>query len=138
MKKLFILLITPLTLLTSCKEEKETTQMQEVIAIHDEVMDKMTELGNLVGELNTLENDSTEIGQNYMDARKDLQAAHKSMMDWMQNFGDRFNHDEISKGKELTDQKQEWLKEEMVKVNELKEQINNSIANAHQLLGKSE
>lgn len=70
MKKLFILLITPLALLTSCKEEKETTQMQEVIAIHDEVMDKMTELGNLVGELNTLENDSTEIGQNYMEARK--------------------------------------------------------------------
>lgn len=54
----------------------------------------------------------------------------------MQNFGDRFNPDEISKGKELTAQKQEWLKEEMVKVNELKEQINNSIANARQLLSK--
>ncbi|MFC4095498.1 hypothetical protein [Euzebyella saccharophila] len=138
MRKLLFVLIAPILLFSSCKEEKEQTQMQEVMAIHDEVMPKMSKLGTLVGELNSKENDSTEIGLQYREARKDLQAAHKSMMDWMQNFGNRFDPDEILKGKELTDQKQEWLNEEEKKVKDLKEQINSSISNAQQLLGKSE
>ncbi|MBC6997675.1 hypothetical protein [Cytophaga sp. FL35] len=138
MKKVLFLLIVPFLFLSACKEEKEQTQMQEVMAIHDEVMPKMSKLGTLVGELNSKENDSTELGLKYREARKDLQAAHKSMMDWMQNFGNRFDPDEILKGKELTDQKQEWLNEEEKKVKDLKEQINSSISNAQQLLGKSE
>lgn len=137
MKK-FILLITIAltTFVTSCKEEKESTQMKEVMAVHDEVMPKMGQLGKLVGELKGMENDSTEMGKQYKEARIELQDAHKAMMDWMQNFGDRFNLDEIMKGAELSEQKQQWLDEEEEKVKALREQINSSIENAQKLMEK--
>ena len=116
MRILMVLAVFTIFFGSSCKEEKETSQMKEVMAIHDEVMPKMSQLGDLVGELNSKENDSTEIGMKYMEARKELQSAHKSMMDWMQNFGNRFDSDEILNGKELSAQKQEWLDEEEKKV----------------------
>ncbi|AKA34770.1 hypothetical protein VC82_1127 [Flagellimonas lutaonensis] len=109
--------------------------MQEVMAIHDEVMPKMSKLGKLVAELKT-KVDTTETGRQYEAAMKDLQAAHKAMMDWMQGFGDRFDSDEILNGKELTPQKQQWLDEEEEKVKALREQINLSIERAEKLLKK--
>jgi len=130
---LFIFVL--LAVATSCRKEKDTPQMKEVLAIHNEVMPKMTELGNLVGELNSKE-DSTELGMQYKEARIELQAAHKSMMDWMQNFGNRFTPDEVLNGKELTDQKQLWLDEEEEKVIVLRQQVNSSIEKAKKLLGK--
>ncbi|MDX1328353.1 MAG: hypothetical protein R3299_11675, partial [Arenibacter sp.] len=57
-----------------------------------------------------------------------------SMMDWMKNFGERFDGDEIMKGKSLTEEKQQWLDEEEVKVKALRDQINTSIKNAEDLL----
>ncbi|SHI37573.1 hypothetical protein [Pseudozobellia thermophila] len=134
MKKLFLFAAIAFLCLSSCNEQKEPTQMQNVMAIHDEVMPQMGKLGDLVGELNAKENDSTELGKKYMKAKKDLQAAHKSMMDWMQNFGNRFDPDEILNGKELSEQKQQWLDEEEEKVKELKREITESIANAEALL----
>ncbi|MCL6273989.1 hypothetical protein M3P19_08210 [Muricauda sp. 2012CJ35-5] len=139
MKNYVYLTILLLTLSFSCKEkEKEVegpSQMEQVMAIHDEVMPKMSTLGKLVGELNT-KIDTTEMGLKYEAAMKDLQAAHNSMMDWMKGFGDRFDSDEILNGKALSDEKQKWLDLEEVKVKDLKEQINSSIANAEALLGK--
>ncbi|MDX1364592.1 hypothetical protein [Arenibacter latericius] len=107
--------------------------MKEVIAIHDEVMPKMGTIGSLISELDAKieKSDSTE---SYTKARQDLKDAHKSMMDWMRNFGDRFDGDEIMKGKTLTEEKQKWLDEEEVKVNTLRDQINSSIKNAEELL----
>ncbi len=139
MKKIILILSLALTTFaTSCKEEKESSQMKEVIAIHDETMPKMGQLGKLVGELKGMENDSTEIGRQYKDARKDLQEAHKAMMDWMQNFGDRFTPDEIMNGKELSEQKHEWLDEEEEKAKALQDQVNSSIENAENLLNKED
>ena len=103
------------------------------MAIHDEVMPKMGKLGRLVAELKE-KVDTTETGQEYESAMKDLQAAHSSMMDWMQGFGERFDSDEILHGKELTAQKEEWLDEEEEKVRALKQQINSSIERAEDLL----
>ena len=103
------------------------------MAIHDEVMPKMGKLGKLVGELKE-KIDTTETGKQYESAMKDLQEANRSMMDWMMNFGDRFDSDEILDGKALTEQKQLWLNEEEEKVKKLKEQINSSIARAEALL----
>lgn len=127
-------------LLFSCKDEKKTeegpTQMEQVMAIHDEVMPKMGKLGKLVGELKT-KVDTTEVGQQYEVAMKDLQAANESMMNWMMTFGDRFDSDEILNGKELNEQKKEWLNEEEEKVKALQEQINSSIEKAEALLGKN-
>lgn len=123
----------------SCKEAKKSpegpTQMEQVMAIHDEVMPKMGKLGKLVGQLKS-KVDTTAVGQEYETAMRDLQAAHKSMMDWMRDFGDRFDSDEILNGKELSEQKQLWLDEEEAKVKALKEQINRSIERAEALLVK--
>ena len=107
--------------------------MRKVIAIHDEVMPKMGGFGKLVGELSTKE-DSTEMGLKYKQAREDLQAAHKSMMDWMQNFGDKFDSDEVLNGKPLSETKQQWLDEEEVKIKAVRDQINKSLENAKAIL----
>jgi hypothetical protein len=140
MKKLFsILICTVLFLSFSCKEEKKapdgSTQMKKVMAIHDEVMPKMGTIGKLVGELKP-KVDSTETGKQYEVAMKDLQAANTAMMDWMKEFGDRFDHEEILEGKELSAEKQQWLDEEEEKVKVVKEKINGSIARAEALLAK--
>jgi predicted nucleic acid-binding Zn-ribbon protein len=132
-----LLAVLSLLVLQACKEkEKETetlSQMKEVMAIHDEVMPKMGTIGKLVAELKP-KVDSTETGIAYDKAMKDLQEAHKAMMDWMKGFGDRFTSDEILNGAALTAQKQEWLNEEEKKVKALKLQINTSIENAEKLL----
>lgn len=134
-----ILILTLVALfLTACKEVKEDpelTQMEQVIAIHDEVMPKMSTISKLVSELKP-KVDSTEMGIEYAAAMKDLQDSHKSMMDWMQGFGGRFDFDEIQNNKALSEEKQAWLDEEEEKVKALKEQINTSIAKANRLLGK--
>ena len=126
-----------LVLFLSCKEEEKKSetpsQMKEVMAIHDEVMPEMGTIGKLVSELKP-KVDSTETGIEYEKAMKDLQTAHKSMMDWMKGFGDRFTSDEILNGAALTEQKQEWLNEEEENVKALKLQINSSIENAEKLL----
>ena len=141
MKKILsILAVIAVFANTSCKEEKKedskaNSQMERVMAIHDEVMPKMGSMGKMVGELSAKE-DSTELGMQYANAKKGLQDAHKAMMDWMQGFGNRFDADEILNGKALTEQKQTWLDEEEEKVKSLREQINTSIANAEKLLGE--
>ena len=140
MKKLFsILICTVLFLSFSCKEEKKapegSSQMEEVMAIHDEVMPKMGTIGKLVGDLKA-KVDTTEMGQKYEVAMKDLQDANTAMMDWMKDFGDRFDHEEILEGKELTEEKQQLLDEEEEKVKVVKEKINGSIARAEALLAK--
>lgn len=119
----------------SCNSKTDGTQMKTIMAVHDEVMPEMGKMGKLVGELSSKE-DSTAVGLKYKEARMDLQEAHKSMMTWMQNFGTRFTSDEILNGAELSDEKQVWLNEEQVKIEDLREQINGSIKTAEELLKK--
>lgn len=141
MKKIALLLLSAcLITAISCKEEKKetnTSQMQEVMAIHDEVMPKMGEIGKLVGQLKPMA-DSLGIDSPEGKAMRDLQDANKAMMDWMQGIGKRFDADEIMKGKALSEEKQKWLDEEEEKVNVVKEKINSSIANAKTLLNARE
>lgn len=123
-------------LISSCKEEKKSdtiSQMKQVMNMHDEVMPKMGAMAKLAGELSSKE-DSTEIGMRYKAARQDLQAARDSMMQWMQDFGNKFDTDEIMNGKELTDHKQIWLNQEEERMKALKDQINTSIENAENIL----
>lgn len=126
--------------IVSCKQEAKKddaapSKMEQVMAIHDEVMPKMGTLGKLVGELKS-KVDTTEVGQQYETAMKDLQVAHESMMEWMRNFGSRFDSDEIMNGKELSEEKQQWLNEEEEKVKAVRNQINTSIENAEALLAQ--
>lgn len=137
---LVLLFSSALFLSVSCKEEKKETpisenQMEKVMAIHDEVMPKMGKIGRLVGQLKPMV-DTTETGVKYQKAMADLQDANKSMMDWMKDFGDRFDSEEIIEGKVLTEEKQEWLNEEEEKVTIVKEKINSSIEKAEALLAK--
>ncbi len=139
MKKYFIPILSCLVLFISCKEEKKEkapTQMEQVMAIHDEVMPKMGQLGKLVGQLKPMA-DSLGVDSPEAKAMRDLQDANKAMMDWMQNFGNRFEPEEIMEGKELSEEKKQWLDEEEVEVKEVKEKINSSIANAEALLEKA-
>jgi len=140
-KKIFPALLTFVFFaFSSCKEEKKdegASQMEQVMAIHDEVMPKMGKIGKLVGQLKPMA-DSLGMDSPQGKAMRDLQDANKSMMDWMQGIGNRFDADEIMKGKELTEEKQVWLDEEEEKVKVVKEKINSSIANAEKLLGSAE
>jgi hypothetical protein len=108
--------------------------MTQVIAEHDVLMAEMGTLTKLVGELNS-KVDSTETGMKYDSAKKDLQNAHKAMMDWMKGFGDSFDSDEILNGKALSADKQKLLDQEMDKINEVKKLMKSSIENAEDLLG---
>ena len=132
-------LVAALLLIFACKSETRKadtpSKMQEVMAVHDEVMPRMGRISKLVAELEPMA-DTTAAGEEYLTAMRDLQAAYRSMMDWMQGFGNRFDSDEVLNGKELTEEKKEWLLEEEKKVNQLREEINGSIARAEKLLSK--
>ncbi|MDG3582599.1 hypothetical protein [Galbibacter pacificus] len=140
MKNLILILSIVFLSATACKQtpkkDQGPTQMEKVMAVHDSLMPKMNTLTKLVAELNE-KADTTETGMKYEAAKKDLQAAHKSMMDWMQDFGTKFDHEEILKRKELTPEKKELLNEEEKEVEGLKEQIDTSIKNAEVLLGEN-
>ncbi|MFS4492428.1 hypothetical protein [Maribacter sp. 2308TA10-17] len=140
MKK-YILIVTTLvfTIAIGCKEEKkestDSNQMEQVMAIHDEVMPKMSKIGRLVAQLRK-KIDSDQGGVEEKEAMEALQDANKSMMDWMQSFGNRFDSDEIMNGKALTDEKKHWLNEEEEKVKLVAEKMNSSIAAAEALLSE--
>lgn len=132
---IFILLSIGFIIL-GCKENKtqsKPNKMAEVVAVHDEVMPRMSEIGKLVAKLKPMA-DSTETGLPYLKAMKDLQDAHAAMMDWMKGFGDRFDYEEIMEGKPLNEQKQAWLEEEEIKVIAMRDQVSASIAAAEELL----
>jgi len=137
MRKFSLLLLILTIGLTSCKNgEKKAegpTQMQEVMAVHDELMPKMSKISSLMSELET-KVDSTEASAKYQNAIKDLKASHKAMMDWMQDFGAKFDVDEILKGKPLNEEKKKLLTQEEQEVKELQNQIESSITNAEKLL----
>ena len=120
----FVLFVT--ILFGSCKEKSEKPsdgqdRMQAVIAVHDEVMPKMNEIGKLVAQLKPLA-DSTENGRPYRIA--------------MRGFGDHFNYEEIQEGKALSPEKQELLETEMTKVRAMREQVLGSLERARELLAK--
>lgn len=136
--KLTLALAVVLFTATNCKNEnkeaaKEKSQMQEVLAVHDEVMPKMGTIGNLISQIDDKLKDTDSI-EALTKANQDLKDAHKAMMDWMKGFGERFDSEEILKGKALTDEKQRFLDEEEIKVKALRDKMNSSIKNAEDLL----
>ncbi|MDA7557685.1 hypothetical protein N8768_00865 [Flavobacteriaceae bacterium] len=137
MKFLFLTILISLTITTSCKKEVsqaiEMTQMDRVIAIHDDVMPKIGKIGQLINALES-KTDSMDIDNPYNAAQNDLKEAYTYMMDWMKGFGERFDSDEILEGKLLSNEKKIWLTEEESKVNFMKKMVLSSINNAETLL----
>ncbi len=137
--KLFFALVCLALILFSCKDEKKSpehlTQMERVMEIHDEVMPKMGTVGRLASRVGAKVND-TELGKQFKTAQHDLENANEAMMDWMVTFGEKFDTDEIVRGKVLTPEKQALLDAEEEKIKVVRDKINISIANAEELLKK--
>ncbi|MDY8137446.1 hypothetical protein [Aquimarina sp. 2201CG5-10] len=130
-------------LMSSCnqlsqQEEEFDTLMHKIIGVHDEVMPKMSEMSTLIKELES-KIDTTTTGKSHANAQQDLKDSYDFMMTWMGDFSTSFPHGEENtfEDEEKFNSKMKILKEEEVKVNKLKEQINSSIDNAKKLLEKS-
>lgn len=139
MKNSLLLLATFLLVFVSCKKKEETkttsepTQMRRVMEVHDEVMPKMGTIGKLIKQLES-QPDSISNKAEYKKAAADLKDAHDYMMTWMQDFGKRFDSDEVMKGKALSEEKKIWLNEEEEKVKIMRDKVMNSIQNAKAIL----
>ncbi|AYN69454.1 hypothetical protein D1013_19735 [Euzebyella marina] len=131
------LLILMLTLFVSVSHSQESgeepNKMISVMASHDEVMNDMPKLSKLINKLTTRANASYK-KEKYELAIKNLKAANQSMVSWMENFSERFDADEMMKGKQLTEEKKKWLLEEEKKIALLKEEIDLSISQAERIL----
>lgn len=131
MKKCFFVFLLFLSFLSAIAQE--TSEMKQVMQTHDQVMEKMPELVHLINSLQTAAQNSDDKAK-YELAIEDLKASNKSMQNWMIGFGKRFDADEMMKGKELTPQKQEWLKEEKVKVIALGKEIDSVMQKTSMLI----
>ncbi len=131
-----------LVLVVSCgkKTSKEALEFnstfEEVMAVHDEVMPKMNEMGKLSAELKA-KVDTTATGKVYQQALDSLGNAHKSMMKWMEDFSNKFPYsDDRLKGKSTEEiiNAIEELKKEKIKIDEVRNALNGSITNAKSVL----
>jgi hypothetical protein len=119
MKKMLTLLLFGLFIL-ACTSQKSTEEVNkelynQVMDVHDEVMPKMEAFYSMrkmlrekIAAADSLGLDSAQLQANLLL----IDSAERSMMDWMHEF-----RSEDYEGEELT----EYLKSELVKVNEMKE-----------------
>ena len=126
MKYISMMLLAVL-LLGSCKEKQseeaaeaaEETQMERVMRIHDELMPKMTRLGQLEGEvratMDSLQNDTIKLRSIAL-----LKRTNEKMMNWMMEFGEDFDSEQILDGKELTDEQKKLLYDYEVRIKKLR------------------
>ena len=143
MKYLYTIIVSLVLVLylTSCgnqlsKAEQEfDATMQNVIDAHDEVMPKMGNINSLIQQLES-KIDTTTTGQAHQKVQKDLKDAYDFMMNWMEDFSEKFPYEE--KDKKFTPEelakKLRVLKEEEIEVQEMRDQINTSILKAENLL----
>lgn len=136
MKNLFFVAILFLSF-SACKEKVSEptgpTQMEQVIAVHDELMPKMGTIGELIGKLEA-SMDSTNVDSMKVTAIQNLKGANQEMMTWMIDFGNAFDSEEVLDGKELNEEKRYVLGEFQNSVNDLKSSMESAIANAEKLL----
>jgi hypothetical protein len=131
MKKTF-LTISIIASLMACQknaEDKQKVMIDEVMAIHDEVMPKMDDIMTLKGSLDSaikVSPDSVKAKQLYVA----LDSADNQMMDWMQAY----NPDQV-KGKS-EEEVTKYYAEEKAKIASVKELTNKSIEEAKGFLGK--
>ncbi len=133
MKKLQFLVV--LTSLCICLFgfSQEPNKMQQVLASHEAVMEKMPELVILVGKLQS-KADTTHAKEKYQTYIDSLKSANQAMMSWMQGFGERFTTDEMMKGKTLSEEKKVWLLEEEQKIETVRKKVDRSIDHAKKVL----
>jgi len=138
MKQLILALFLLLSMI-ACKENKteevakEPTQMEKVIAVHDEMMPKMGDIGQYINKLEA-GLDSTSVDSAKVNAIKELKAANRTMMTWMKDFGQAFTGDEIRNGAELSAEKQKELDKFQKSAEDMKSQMLKALEMAEKAL----
>lgn len=112
--------------------------LEEVLEVHDEMMPQMGELSDLRQQLEEKASEEPMDAINYEDAIAQLEAAHKGMMDWMKDFGEVFPYKENRlEGMNEVEIKEsvELMKDQKVKVDNMKNDMVESMQNAKSILG---
>ncbi len=141
MKKLFILGALLLSVVACKNKEAEPevpagpTQMEQVVAMHDELMPKMSTIGELISKLEA-NIDSTNVDSIKIKTIADLKHANQSMMTWMKDFGTAFESDEIMNGAELSEAKKATLNEFEASVHALQAEMETAIENAEAAINR--
>lgn len=142
LKAIVLSLILVFTVSCDKKPSKEALEFnstfKDVMAVHDEVMPKMNEMGKLSTELKA-KVDTTAAGKTYQKALDSLGNAHTTMMTWMEDFSNKFPYaKDRLKGKSTEEilEDIEALKNEKKKVDAVRNAINGSINNAKIILAK--
>ena len=143
MKKLFILGALVLSMVACKNKEAQPeapagpTQMEQVVAMHDELMPKMSTIGELISKLEA-NIDSTNVDSIKVKTIDELKHANHSMMTWMKDFGGAFETDEIMNGAELSEEKKAALNEFENSVHALQAEMETAIENAQAALEKGQ
>jgi molecular chaperone GrpE (heat shock protein) len=127
-----IITISLFTSLIACQknaEDKQKTMINEVMAVHDEVMPKMDDIMSLKSSLDSaikVSPDSAKAKTLYSN----LDMADNQMMDWMENYDS-----ESVKGKSAVEISKYFTKQK-TKITEVKILTDKSIDEAKGFLGK--
>lgn len=130
MKKILLsVVVVSMVFACSKSEDKQKKMIEEVMAVHDEVMPKMDEIMTLKGQLDSISKvspDSAKAKGLYVS----LDSADVQMMEWME----KYNPDQVKgKSEEEVIKYYESEKNKIVKVKEL---TNTSIEEAKAFLKK--
>ncbi len=112
--------------------EQEDALKDEVFAIHDEVMPRMSDIVRLKGSLKEMPTDSI----NEMEAKTahtQLEKAEDAMMDWMNKFTPPGKLRETKSHEEIMD----YLQNEKLEITKVRDAMNSSIEAAEQFLKTS-
>ena len=136
MKKLLIIAILAISI-TACKEKVTEpagpTQMEQVVALHDELMPQMGTMSELIGKLEA-SMDTTQVDSMKLTAIQNLKGANQEMMSWMMDFGNAFESGEVFGEVALTEEKANTLTIFEKRAQELKSSMEAAMVNAEKLL----
>jgi hypothetical protein len=109
--------------------------MEEIVAVHDELMPKMSEISLLITQLEE-RMDSTQADSIRQVVVMDLKSANEAMMTWMMDFSNDYDSEEVMEGKELTPEKEALLDTYTSSVMELKDKMEGAMERAQALLNQ--
>lgn len=107
-------------------QEEFDAKMKETIAIHDEAMPKMGEISNTLQKLEVVQEELDQ--EEYLRTTEYIEKAHNQMMQWMKDFSNTFDKEEINSG--IKSQDIDELKQKHEQLDQIKkdaETMNQSI-----------
>jgi hypothetical protein len=117
--------------ITSLPANADTTAYEaEIMKIHDSIMPKMTDLNHLESQLREIRKAASQsdigsaaIPEGIDDTIAALKASQAGMLDWMEYYS-------AMRSKLQKDVMLEFMKQELVKINEVKDNVNGTIEKA--------